>query len=255
MGLVLNFATAQKDLVHPQQGTFFDMPGGRIDVVSALIEPGRVSTLMDVAPMTGSEIFSLVQMLDRMTLCPPWSKVNELLLLEDNTLVHPESKDTLRSLYIYSEIARIVAEELRSILVLVRIVAFRNHISFAGQNACGPQLTIKWLKESDIKGPLNSGDPALIPTQCMSMYAGVIHMGVLTNNWKEILSDDEMRFTFNGVPMQVPYDINRPVTFFEKPILVPPGFTQRLEFIQKKNTVESQPKLISLLVCRAQDIR
>jgi hypothetical protein len=143
MGTVMKFAREQGDLYNKAQKAFYDLPANMtLQVSSALISPGKVSVNQAVAAMSGNQLNALIAKLD--------------------------------SIYrsdVSNPIADMVAEEVRAVIALVRIIAqaAQGSSEFAGILASGQQLDIWPLRPKDVGGVyLNGAGTAL-----RGLYGGV----------------------------------------------------------------------------------
>jgi len=131
MGIVAKYARQQGDLYNKAANAFYDLPANMtLQVSSALISPGKVSVNQAVAAMTGNQVNALIAKLD--------------------------------SIYrsdVSNPIADMVAEEVGSIIALVRIIAqaAQGSSEFAGILASGQQLDVWPLRAKDIGGVYLNG--------------------------------------------------------------------------------------------------
>jgi hypothetical protein len=225
----------------------------------ALIEPGKGEAEVKLAPLTSEE-------------------VNAILL----------KLDILASEKANPAIAAMIAEEMESILIAIRMVKSETKASFAGILGAGSNLDIKWLRPKDVGGSLlnsagtsskglysgtsggvytwlnsftaNTSDD-LIPSQTMAEEAAVIHMGAIDP--VEVPKIESIKFTLAGIasPAQsTPFNIRKtlgtedlPVVRFEKPVIVGPEKTQAID-VMPNITGDSKFQLLSFLIARAQDL-
>jgi hypothetical protein len=141
MGIVMKYASEQKDLC--QAGNFLTLPSAAtLAVESALISPGKVAVNQAVGGMTGNQLAALVAKLDS---------------IYRSDVSHP--------------IANLIAEEIRSIITLVRILsqAAQGSSEFAGILASGQQLDVWPLRPKDIGGVYLNG----AGTGAKGLYGGV----------------------------------------------------------------------------------
>jgi len=131
MGTVMKFAREQGDLYNKASKAFYDLAANQtLQVTSALISPGKVSVNQAVAAMTGNQVNALIAKLD--------------------------------SIYrsdVSNPIADMIAEEIRSIIALVRIIAqaAQGSSEFAGILASGQQLDVWPLRPKDVGGVYLNG--------------------------------------------------------------------------------------------------
>jgi hypothetical protein len=115
--------------------TFYDLPAAQtLAITSALISPGKVSVNQAVAAMSGNQLAALIAKLD-----------------------------TIFRSSVSTPISDMVAEELDSIVALVRIIAqaAQGSSEFAGILASGQQLDVWPLRPKDIGGVYLNGAGAV----------------------------------------------------------------------------------------------
>ncbi len=143
MGVVIKQAKKNPNLFNAITKTFYDLPANQtLAITSALISPGKVSVNQAVAAMSGNQLAALIAKLD-----------------------------TIYRSSVSTPISDMVAEELDSIVALVRIIAqaAQGSSEFAGILASGQQLDVWPLRPKDIGGVyLNGAGTAL-----KGLYGGV----------------------------------------------------------------------------------
>lgn len=146
--MVMKFAKQQPDLFNlvakpPAVPAFYDLaPNMTLQVTDALISPGKPSVNQAVAAMSGNQLNALIAKID--------------------------------SIYrsdVSSPIADMVAEEIRSAIALVRIIAqaAQGSSEFAGILASGQQLDVWPLRPKDVGGVFLNGAGAA----ARGLYGGV----------------------------------------------------------------------------------
>lgn len=148
MGVIMKFAQEQKDLYNKATGGFFDQaaPNGQpLAIDTALIKVGAVSVPETVANLSGSQVAALINKMDTI-----WR----------SDVSHP--------------IANMVAEDLRAVLSLVRILgaAAGGSAEFAGILASGPQFDIWPLRPKDIGNIFLNGTFTAVGVGALGLYGG-----------------------------------------------------------------------------------
>ncbi len=227
----------------------------------AVIEPGKFAVDVPVAPLTGDEVDLLVHKLD-------------------NQLALSTQQDA---------IAKMIAEELPSIILMARMVKWQASGAFAGVLGAGLNLDMMWLRPKDVGGillnPAATGGlglyggtsagvytwlqtfvantkQSIIPAQSMSQYAGVIHLGFF--DAIQTPKVDAVQFTLAGVPTPPQSlfmdarrenggDYDNSFVRFEKPVIVGPLQKQLIE-VMPNVSGDSKLELLSLVVARVQDL-
>jgi len=144
MAIIMKFAKQQPDLFSPSAGKFFDLPSAMTQVVTeALISPGKAAVNQAVAGMSGNQLNALI------------SKVDMIYRSDIST-----------------PIADMVAEEIRAVITLVRIIAqaAQGSSEFAGVLASGQQLDVWPLRPKDVGGAYLNGAGAVA---LGGLYGGV----------------------------------------------------------------------------------
>lgn len=142
MGVIYQFAKKQSDLY--MNGSFVTMPASMTQVVdNALISPGKPAVDQAVAGMTGNQLNALI------------SKVDQIYRSD-----------------VSNPISNMIAEEIRAVVTLVRIIAqaAQGSSSFAGVLASGQQLDIWPLRPKDVGGVFLNGAGAVV---LGGLYGGV----------------------------------------------------------------------------------
>ena len=227
----------------------------------AVVEPGKFAVDIPVAPLTQDEVDLLCHKLD-------------------NQLALSTQQDA---------IAKMIAEELPSIIMLVRMVKWQASGAFAGVLGAGLNLDMMWLRPKDVGGtllnPAATGSKGLyggtsaavytwlqtfvantkqsiVPEQSMSQYAGVIHLGVFDSI--ETPKVNAVQFTLAGIPtppQSLALDARREngecfdnsFVRFEKPVIVGPLQKQLVE-VMPNISGDTKLQLLTLLVARVQDL-
>lgn len=225
----------------------------------ALIEPGKDEAQVKLAPLSANEA--------------------ELIILKLDQLAMDAQ---------HEGIAKMIAEEIESILVLIRMVKAETKAAFAGILGAGSNLDVMWLRAKDVGGTLlnpaataskglyggtsggvftwlhaftaNTSDD-LVPEQRMADEAGVIHLGFLDSI--EIPKVNAFRPTLAAIPapaQSLAFNIRErggldqtPFARLEKPIIVGPRQTQKID-VMPNITGDSKLELLSLLVAEAQNL-
>jgi hypothetical protein len=225
----------------------------------ALIEPGKDDPEVKLASLSSKEVNAILLKLD--------------MLASDKA--NPA-------------IAAMVAEEVESILVAIRLVKMETKAAFGGILGSGSNLDIKWLRPKDVGGSLlnpagstskglyggtsagvytwlnsftaNTSDD-LIPSQTMAEEAAVIHLGAIDP--VEVPKIESIKFTLSSIPtpaQSTPFNLRKtlgtedlPVVRFEKPVIVGPEKTQAID-VMPNITGDSKFQLLSLLIARASDL-
>jgi hypothetical protein len=149
MGTILKFARDQKDLFDPVKRVFYDLPANQTQsVTSALISPGKVAVNQSVAQMSGNQLAALI------------SKIDSIYRSD-----------------VSNPIANMIAEEIRSAIIMVRITAqaAAGSAEFAGILASGQQLDVWPLRPKDVGGVYLNG----AGTGAKGLYGGT-SAGVFT---------------------------------------------------------------------------
>jgi len=226
----------------------------------ALVEPGKAVTDVKCAPLTAEEVEMILLKLDQMAMSVQ-----------------------------HEGIAKMVAEEAESILLAVRMVKDETKSPFAGILGAGANLDMMWLRPKDVgdSNSLNSAgtdnkglykgtsggvltwthsftaDTAaeIIPEQTMAEEAAVVHLGAIDP--VEVPKVGAMKVTLAGIPapaQSLPFNIRSafgsqsvPFVRFEKPIIVGPEKTQKIE-LEPDITGDSKVQLMSLLIARAEKL-
>lgn len=226
----------------------------------ALIEPGKLEAEVKPAGLSADEVNAILLKLDMLAM---------------------ESANPA--------IAAMVAEEVESILVAVRMVKAQANASFAGILGSGSNLDIKWLRPKDVGGPILRGTAAagalglygggggavftwlntfaantsqsIIPSQTMLEEGAVVHLGGIDP--VEVPKLESIRFTLSGIPspaQSLACNIRKsfgtddvPVVRFEKPVIVGPEKTQLID-VMPNISGDSKFQLLSFIIARAQDL-
>jgi len=234
-------------------------PEETVTWAKALIEPGKAKTDVKVAPLSANEV--------------------EIILLKLDQLAMSTQ---------HEGIAKMVAEEADSILIAIRMVKAETKSPFAGILGVGAQLDIMWLRPKDVGGNLlnpagvankglyggtsggvytwlhtftaNTLDD-LIPEQTMAQEAAVVHLGAVDPI--EVPKINAIKFTLAGIPapaQSCPFNIRSefgtgalPYIRFEKPIIVGPEKTQKIE-VMPNITGDSKFQLMTLLIGKAEKL-
>jgi len=237
-----------------------DYPEETIKWKNALIEPGKAEAEVKVAPLSKDEAEVIILKLDQLAL----------------TAQH-------------EGIAKMVAEEVESILVAIRMVKAETKAAFAGILGSGAQLDIMWLRPKDVGGSLlnpagvaakglyggtsggvytwlrtftaNTSDD-VIPEQTMAEEAAVIHLGAIDPI--EVPKLNAIEFTLAGIPapaQSLPFNIRTtfgsdtvPFVRFEKPIIVGPEKTQKI-VVMPNISGDSKFQLLSFLIGKAEKLK
>ncbi len=225
----------------------------------ALIEPGRKEARVKAAQLSLEEAEQIILKLDQMAM----SRQHE-------------------------GIAAMLAEEMESILLAVRLVKTETKEEFTGILGVGANLDIAWLRPKDVGGTkLNSAQTAslglyagtiaavytwtqtfvantaqdIIPEQTSAEEAAVIHLGAIDP--VEVPKIDMMTPYLAGIaaPAQsTPFNVRKgfgvqemPFIRFEKPIIVGPEKKQRISLMPNISG-DSKFQLLSLIIARAQEM-
>lgn len=226
---------------------------------AALIEPGRDTAQVKAGQLSTGEVETLLLKLDQLALSAQ-----------------------------HEGVAKMVAEELASIILAVRMVKAETKASFSGILGSGSNLDIRWLHPRDVGGILlnpaataalglyrgtiaavytwlhsfvANTSAAIIPSQIMANDAGVIHLGAIDP--VEVPKLNLIRFTLAGIaaPTQgMAFNIRNtldgasvPFVRFEKPIIVGTERTQVIDVVPNI-TGESKFQLLSFLIAKAEDM-
>jgi hypothetical protein len=225
----------------------------------ALIEPGKGKAEVKLAPLSADEVEMILLKLDQLAMSTQ-----------------------------HEGIAKMVAEEAESILIAIRNVKTEAKAAFAGILGAGANLDIMWLRPKDVGGSLlnpaataskglyggTSGgvytwlntftantSAEIIPEQTMAEEAAVIHLGVIDPI--EVPKINAIRFTLAGIPapaQSTPFNIRStfgsdtvPFVRFEKPIIIGPEKTQKIE-VMPNISGDSKFQLLSLLIGKAEKL-
>jgi hypothetical protein len=226
---------------------------------NALVEPGKTEAEIKLAPLSSGEVERILLKLDMLAI----EKMND-------------------------PVAIMVAEEVESILTLIRMVKAETKAEFAGILGAGSNLDIAWLRPKDVGGALlnpagtankglyggasggiytwlqtftaNTSDD-LIPEQIMAEEAGVIHLGAIDP--VEVPKLNTIRFALAGIPtpaQSLPFNIRHtfgadslPLVRFEKPIIVGPEKKQAID-VMPNISGDSKFQLLSLLAAKAESL-
>lgn len=214
--------------------------------------------------------------------------VESLDLAEVDCLAH--RLDQMASSTQNEAIAKAITEEFENIVLLVRRVKKEAGGAFTGILGTGANLTALWLRPKDVGGVILRGAAAagalglyaggggaiftwlqtfvantaqnMIPAQTMIQYAGILHIGLLDN--VDVPKINAAQITISGIPAQAEtfmFDNRRQngdsynVSFvrFEKPYFIGPLVNQLLA-VMPGPAGDSRPELVSILICRAQDV-
>jgi len=157
------------------QSVIHAYPEGEKAIVAALVEPGKRGVTRKMASLSVDEVAALIYKLDMIAM-----SVN------------------------HEGIAKMVAEELESIIDLVRMVKAETKADYAGMLGVGNSLNIEWLRPEQIggsilddkaavgtTGPWQNGrddwlasltagtDDYIIDEQTMAEEGGMIHLGAI----------------------------------------------------------------------------
>jgi len=241
------------------KGLIRDFPEETVSWKKALIEPGKAVTDVKCAPLSAEEVEMILLKLDQMAMSVQ-----------------------------HEGIAKMVAEEAESILLAIRMVKDETKSPFAGILGAGANLDMMWLRPKDVGGTLlnpaatsskglydgTSGGvltwthsftadtaAAIIPEQTMAEEAAVVHLGAIDP--VEVPKIGAMKVTLAGIPapaQSTPFNIRGsfgtqtlPFVRFEKPIIVGPEKTQKIE-LEPDITGDSKFQLMSLLIAKAEKL-
>jgi len=226
---------------------------------NALIQPGQVESTVKVAELTKEEVERIMLKLDQLAMSVQ-----------------------------HEGIANMIAEELDSILVAIRMVKTETKEPFMGLLGFGAALDIAWLRPKDVGGSLlNPAGTAskglyggtsggvytwlntftantaaeVIPEQTMAEEAAVIHLGAIDP--VEVPKCNAITFTIAGIPapaQSLPFNIRRtfgdnsvPFVRFEKPIIIGPEKKQKVE-VMPNISGDSKFQLLSFLIAKAESL-
>lgn len=241
------------------QGLIKNVPEGTISYDKVLAAPLAATTEMKLGTLDSDEIKALLHKLDALAM----SSQNEA-------------------------IAKMVAEEVESIMVAVAVVKEKVQAKFRGLLASGNELDITWLRPKHVGGAmLNAGLTALrglwggasagvyvwlnptvsnvadfiLDSQRMYEYAALIHLGAIDP--VEVPKIEAVNFVLANIatPAQsTPFNLRRgfndqslPLVRWEKPVLVGPDQTGAIE-CYPNITGDTKFQLLSFVVGRAQDL-
>jgi hypothetical protein len=241
------------------RGLIKDYPEETVRYEDAMIEAGKVAAEVKLAPLSSAEAKRLILKLDTLAM----EKANPL-------------------------IASIVAEEVQSIITLVRMVKAETKAEFMGILGSGANLDICWLRAKHVGSSLlNSAGTAskglyggtsggvlswlhtftagtsedLIPSQTMAKTAGVIHLGFMDPI--EVPKVEAVQFRIANIPtpaQTLNFNVrlsfgteSLPVARLEKPVLYGP---EKLQQVTVFPNIDGDSKLqpISFLVAKAEDL-
>lgn len=242
------------------QGLITSYPEQVVKWKDALLEPGKEEAEVTLAALSAAEV--------------------RLVLLKLDMLAMERNNQT---------IAMLVAEEVASILMAVRMVKANSKQSFQGLLGTGASLDICWLRPRHVGGlilnPIGAASKGvhnqtilttypwlfthtaaaatdIVPSQIMSEYAAVVHLGAIDPI--EVPKIEAMQPYLAGIqaPAQScefrtsrqfgsPGDL--PVVRWEKPIIAGPLKTQRIA-VYPYASGDDKMQLLSLLIAQAQDL-
>lgn len=223
----------------------------------ALVAPGKMEAEVTLATLSGEEVERILLKLDALALSTQ-----------------------------HEGIAKMVAEEVESILIAIRMVKTETKAEFAGLLGAGPALDIEWLRAKEIgaaildskaavatEGPWQNGIYSWLQTvaaptadyiidpQTISEEAGLIHLGAIDPI--EVPKIGAVSFEIAGIatPAQTcPFNLRRgfgnqalPFVRWEKPVIIGP---ETLHAIQCYPNISGDTKmqLLSFIIARAQDL-
>jgi hypothetical protein len=148
MGIVMKSAMEQADLFNKSTGNFYDQvaPSGQpLAIDTALIKTGAVSVPESVANMTGAQVKAVINKVDT---------------IFRSDVSHP--------------IANMIAEDVRAVLSLIRILgaAAGGSAEYAGILASGPQFDIWPLRPKDIGNIFLNGAFTAVGVGALGLYGG-----------------------------------------------------------------------------------
>jgi hypothetical protein len=228
----------------------------------ALIQPGQLEAEVKLAPLSSAEVKAILLKLDMLTS----DKANPA-------------------------IAAMVAEEAESILIAIRMVKAETKGEFAGILGAGSNLDIMWLRPQDIGGAIMRGTASagslglwggtggavytwlhtwttggtketMIPSQTMAEEGAVIYLGAIDPI--EVPKCTAIQFTLANIPAP-PQSLSRnirkgfgtedvPVMRFEKPIIVGPEKTQKVEVNATTTSGDIKLELLGFLIGKAESL-
>ena len=229
---------------------------------NALIEPGRAEAEVKLASLSVEEV--------------------DAILLKLDILASEKANPA---------IAAMVAEETASILVAIRMVKAETKAAFAGILGAGSNLEIMWLRPQDVGGTILRGTASagslglwggsggavytwlktwvtggtketMVPEQTMAEEGAVVHLGAIDPI--EVPKCTAIQFTLAGLlspPQSLSRNIRKSlgtedisVMRFEKPIIVGPEKSQKVEVNATTTNGDTKLQLLSLLIARAQSL-
>lgn len=228
-----------------------------VSIVDALITPGAEKVDIKVAEVTADEV--------------------KALLVKIDTIANSYQNDGIAVLY---------AENFPVVLTSMRMVKTETKSPFKGIMATGTELdAVALIPEHVGGGILNPAATAgkglyggasgavltwlqtfvagvsddLIPEQTMDEDAGLVHLGAIDT--VDVPKINRLRFTISGVPtpaQPAPFNYKKqsnttPFVRFEKPILVGPERTQKID-VDPNIAGDSKFELLSVLIARADEL-
>jgi len=228
-----------------------------IPFTEALIQPGQAEATVHAAALEPDEVERIILKLDQLAMSVQ-----------------------------HEGIANMIAEEMDSILLAIRMVKTETKEPFMGLLGFGAALDLAWLRPKDVGGSLlnPAGTAAkglyggtsggvytwlntftantaaeVIPEQTMAEEAAVIHLGAIDPI--EVPKCNMITFTVAGIPapaQSLPFDIRQtfsdnsvPFVRFEKPIIIGPEKKQKIE-VMPYTSGDSKFQLLSLLIAKAE---
>ena len=228
----------------------------------ALIEAGKAEAEVKVATLSPDEVDIILLKLDQLTMSTQ-----------------------------HEGIAKMVAEEAESILIAIRMVKAETKAKFQGVLGSGANLDIMWLRPQDVGGAILRGtadagnlglwggsggavftwlhtwttagtSEVMIPEQTMAEEGAVIHLGAIDPI--EVPKCNAMKVTLAGIPapaQSLPFNIRQgfgnyslPFVKFEKPIIIGPEKTQKLEINATVSGGDIKLQLLSFLIAKAEKL-
>jgi len=224
----------------------------------ALIQPGQAEVTVKAAMLDPDEVERIILKLDQLAMSTQ-----------------------------HEGIANMIAEEMDSILLAIRMVKAETKQSFMGLLGFGSQLDIRWLVPKDVGATwftsdtgsigLHAGtagavytwlynytansDSDIIPEQTMKEEVGLILLGAIDP--VEVPKCNKIQFTLAGIPapaQSLPFSIRQtfgdnsvPFVRFEKPIIVGPEKKIKVE-VMPYASGDSKLELLAFVIAKAESL-
>jgi len=240
----------------PLVGTSF--PEEDVTFRNALIQPGQAEVTQKAATLSAEEVERILLKLDQLAMSVQ-----------------------------HEGIANMVAEEIDSILLTIRMVKTETKQDFMGLLGFGSQLDMRWLVPKDVGATwftsdtgsigLHAGsagavytwlhtytantDSDIIPEQTLKEEVGLVLLGAMDT--VEVPKCNKIEFTLAGIPapaQSLPFNIRKtfgnnslPFVRFEKPIIVGPEKKIKVE-VMPNISGDSKLQLLAFVIAKAEDL-